>query len=174
MRYHAAILLNLLVPGTGLILLRREWLGVALAGLYGVLVQLGLWGCLVAPARMPTWLVVCSLAGGAVVWLAAQVLLRQRLPLLRNPELDKELSTLRDQAAEHAAKGSYDDAWAVLQVALAINDENLETNVQTAELMSTLGRFREARRAWHRVRQLDGEKVYRRRLAEALGDLPRR
>ena len=174
MRYQAAILLNLFVPGTGLILLRREWLGAALAGLYGVLVQLGLWGCLVEPARMPAWLVTCGLAGGAVVWLAAQLLLRRRLPVLRDPGIDQELHRLRNQAAEYLANGDYVGAWGVLQVALAINDEDLETGVQIAELMTSWGRFQQARRAWHRVEQLDRRRVHRKRSVEALACLPRR
>jgi hypothetical protein len=174
MRQHAAIILNLLVPGTGLILLRREWLGVALAGLYGVLVQLGLWGCLIEPARMPTWLAACGLLGGGSVWLAAQLLARQRLSQVRNPELVNELAKLRDQACEHVSNGRYEEAWSVLRVALAINDEDLGTVVQVAELMTTLGRWREARRAWHHVEQLDDERIYRRRLVDALGRLPAR
>ena len=44
MRKAIAIWMNLLVPGTGLILLRREWLGLAMAMLFCVCAQVGLWG----------------------------------------------------------------------------------------------------------------------------------
>ena len=171
MRYQVAIALNLFVPGTGLILARREWLGATLAALFGVLVQLGLWGCLIEPARMPTWLVVACLAGGALVWLTAQYLLRQRLVLMRDPGVQEELARLRDQAAEHMANGGYKDAWAVLQVALAIDDEDLDSNVQTAELLAALGRIAQARKAWRRVAQLDRRGLYRGRTFEALNRL---
>ena len=154
MRCQAAIVLNLFVPGTGLILARREWLGVALAALFGVLVQLGLWGCLIEPARVPIWLAGACLAGGALVWLAAQYLLRRRLVLMRNPGVQEELARLRDQAAGHMANGGYKEAWAAVQVALAIDDEDLDSNVQTAELLAALGRISEARKAWRRVAQL--------------------
>jgi hypothetical protein len=170
-RYQAAIVLNLLVPGTGLILVRREWLGAALAALFGVLVQTGLWGCLIEPARMPTWLVAACLAGGTLVWLAAQYLLRQRLVLMRDPGVQRELARLRDQAAGHMANGVYKDAWAVLQVALAIDDEALDSNVQAAELLAALGRIAEARKAWRRVAQLDHGGLYRGRMLEALDRL---
>ncbi|UCG32113.1 MAG: hypothetical protein JSU68_10650 [Phycisphaerales bacterium] len=171
MRYQTAIVLNLFVPGTGLILARREWLGIALAALFGVLVQLGLWGCLIEPARVPTWLVATCLAGSALVWLAAQYLLRQRLVLMRNPDVQEELTRLRDQAADHLANGGYKDAWATLQVALAIDDEDLDSNVLVAELLAALGRVDEARKAWRRVAQLDRGGVCRGRTVEGLDRL---
>jgi tetratricopeptide (TPR) repeat protein len=170
-RCQAAIVLNLFLPGTGLILARREWLGVTLAALFGVLVQLGLWGCLIEPARVPAWLAAACLAGGALVWLAAQYQLRQRLVQMRDPGVQEELARLRDQAAGHVANGGYKEAWAVLQVALAIDDEDLDSNVQTAELLAALGRVGEARKAWRRVAQLDRGGVYSGRTLEALDRL---
>jgi hypothetical protein len=173
-RYQAAVILNLLIPGTGLIVTRREWLGASLAGLFGLIVQLGLWGCLIEPSRMPSWLVATCLGGGALVWLAAQYLLRQRLILMRNPEVARELGRLRDQAAERVAEGNYQQAWAALQLAVAIDDEDLATNVQVADLLAILGRFSEARQAWQRVSRLDRQGQYGARMIEALDRLPDR
>jgi len=174
MRKRAAIILNLVIPGTGLILARREWLGAALAILYGVLLELGLWGCLIEPARVSRWAAVAFLFGAVVVWIAAQVLLGRRLPDLSNPQIEHEIERLREQVIGLISGQQYEQAWDTLRVALSANDEDLETQVLSAELLTALGRFPTARRAWRRVEQLDRFGAHRRRLADALSRLPGR
>lgn len=174
MRRQAAIIVNLFIPGAGLILLRREWLGAALALLFGVLVELGLWGCLIEPARTPLWSAVVCLVGGASVWLWGQVLLRRRMVEVSAPEIGAEVERLRDQAAEQMARERYEEAWGSVRMALSIDDEDVETNVLCADLLTVLGRFDEARRSWLAVEQLDGAGLYRRRVSEALQRLPSR
>ena len=174
MRKRAAIVLNLLIPGTGMIVARREWLGAALAILYGVLLELGLWGCLIEPMRVSKWAAVAFLFGAAIIWIAGQVLLGRRLPDLSNPQIEREIERLREEVIALTSGQQYEQAWATLRMALSADDENLETNVLTAELMTALGRFSAARRAWRRVEQLDRLGTYRRHLAEALSRLPGR
>ena len=64
----SAILLNVLVPGSGLVILRREWLGLCLALLYGLLAQTALWGVWLIPISIPRLVVVGSAISAAAVW----------------------------------------------------------------------------------------------------------
>jgi hypothetical protein len=171
MRARAAIALNLLLPGSGLILLRREWLGAAVAVLFGLLTEVGIWGCLIAPAAVPTWVVTASLVAAGVLWLGAQVLLRRQLATFETPAVRRELEHLRRQAAQLLAAGDTDQALDTLAVALALNDEDLESLVQQAELLTRLGRTHDAQRVWRQIRQLDRTHRYLPRAADPAGEL---
>ncbi len=174
MRARAAILLNLLLPGSGLILLRREWLGAAIAVLFGLLAEVAIWGCLIAPASLPTWTVTASLIAAAVIWLAAQFLLRRQLAAFDTPAVGRELEHLRRQAAQLLAAGRPDQALETLALALALNDEDVETLVQQADLLQRLGRADDAKRIWRQVRRLDRAHRYTPPDADAAADLPAR
>ena len=172
MRSQAAIWVNVLIPGAGLIILRREWLGLTVALLFGVLAASGIWGCLITPASVGTWSVGLLLAGAALIWLGGQFLLRRQLAVFSDPSLAGEVERLRQQAADSASAGDYSQALSMLRLALSLNDEDLDTLVQEADLLTALGRFREARRAWRQVERLDRRQRYRRRIVEALQRLP--
>jgi Flp pilus assembly protein TadD len=70
------------------------------------------------------------------------------------------------------ANEAYAEALDILQVAMTLSDEDVAANIQWAELMTLMGRFRQARRAWRRVLQLDRTGQHRRRTTEALAALP--
>ncbi len=73
----AALILNLLLPGTGLILRRREWLGLALSLLFGICCNVALAGRLIAPAAIPGWLTMLAIVMAAATWLWGQVLFKR-------------------------------------------------------------------------------------------------
>ena len=172
MRSQAAIWVNVLIPGAGLIILRREWLGSTVALLFGMLAGSGIWGCLITPASVGAWTVGLMLTGAALIWLGGQVLLRRQLAVFNDPSRAREVERLRQQAADSASAGNYTEALSMLRLALSLNDEDLDTLVQQADLLTALGRFREARRAWRQVEWLDRRRHYRRRVVEALQHLP--
>lgn len=172
MRKWLAIGCNIIVPGTGFIVLQREWLGVSIALVFAMLATVGLWSVFITPASVPDWLAASSLAGAAACWLLAQHVLRTPLRRFRDPAVLREVTRLREQAAERAAGGDYAGADELLNVALTLDDEDVETNLQLAELLTIVGRFGPARRAWLRVGRLDREGAYRRHVAEALRRLP--
>jgi len=174
MRTWLAILCNIAVPGSGLILLQKEWLGVTLSLLFGLAATAGLWAVFITPASVPGWLAGASLTAAAVCWMGGQYVLRSRLRTFGDPAIAREVRALREQATQRAAWGDYEEAGNLLSVALALDDEDLETNVQLAELLTLLGRFEPARRAWLRVGRLDRRGAYRRHVAEALDQLPAR
>ena len=172
MRRRLAIACNLVVPGSGLIVLRREWLGLAVAVLFGVLAEVALLGGLIVPATVPAWVTTLCLSAAVFVWLGAQWRLVARLRVADGPALQGELTSLRERAAAAAAGRSFSQAGDILRVALTLNDEDLPCNVQWAELMTLMGRFPQAERAWNRVLRLDHTGEYRRQALEALASLP--
>lgn len=97
--FRAAIILNLFLPGTGLILRRREWLGLSLAVLFGVCCNVAIAGWLIAPAAIPGWLTMFAVLLAAVTWLAAQVLFKRRGEVLGRREAAlEELLAEADEA----------------------------------------------------------------------------
>jgi hypothetical protein len=162
---------NLLVPGAGLIVVRREWLGLAVALLYTLLAQIGLVGILIVPLLVPRWLVITALGAAGAVWLVSQWLFLQASARLRDPASAEEIASLRQRAGEAVDAGDYQTAMQLLSLAGELDDEDLDTIVARANVLTLLGRFREARSDWHRVRRLDHSGRFTDETAAALGRL---
>jgi hypothetical protein len=172
MRTAVCILLNSLVPGGGLILLRRERLGVSLALCFCAAGELAILGEWLLPASVPRWVTLPGLATACGVWIVAQALLWSRLRTLSDPGLAEQKSTLIQLAREAMGDGIYVNARVALESALALDDEDLAANVLWARWLMTMGRFPDARRAWLRVEQLDRHDEYSRESMAALRQLP--
>jgi membrane protein implicated in regulation of membrane protease activity len=173
MRTRLAIAFNLFVPGAGLILLRREWLGVSAALLFGILAEVAVLGTLVLPATVPPWMTTLCLSAAVFVWLGAQWRLWVRIRSATGPALERQMAALVERAAEAVARRAYAEATELLQVAMTLDDEDLPASIRWAELMTLMGRFGQARRAWRRVLQLDRSSGrHRRQALEALASLP--
>jgi tetratricopeptide (TPR) repeat protein len=161
LRAKAAILVNLLVPGAGLIILQREWLGVSMALLFVVLAQLGISGLWIVPEDVPRWQAVLSMAGAGLVWLAAQLLALTRYRTSVSPVVQREIDELRARAEAAMQAGDLAEARQTLQLALNLNDEDLPTLALYAQVLGRLGEARDARRSWRRVRALDRHGEFR-------------
>jgi hypothetical protein len=74
--------LNLIIPGTGLLLAGRVRSGVLTAFIFGAAAEFFLIGTLIAPAAVPRQLTIAAAVAAAVIWAAAQWGLRN---VLRNP-----------------------------------------------------------------------------------------
>ena len=83
-RLLMAVIMNLTVPGTGLILLGRAWLGFAVAVWFGLAVEVAVCGKLIAPATTSWALTVASAILGVSAWLLGQGLLAARLLQLKD------------------------------------------------------------------------------------------
>jgi hypothetical protein len=165
-----AWLLNLLLPGTGLILRRREWLGFLVAVVFGLLGNLALAGLLIAPEALPGWLIRSALGGAGLVWISAQAMLWRQgvLAAARARGLELILQQARAALAAHDAEG----ARLCLESGLALDDESVEVHVLWARLFTIEGDDSGRQRAWRRVLELDLRRVYRAEAIAALG--PRR
>ena len=172
MRKSIAPWINLAVPGAGLVLLRREWLGLVLAVLFCFCAQIALWGLLIVPASIPGWITGSALAGAVLTWIGAQYTLIIRLRRAFGPGIAREIVHLCRSAEEAIAAGAYDRGEELLLVALTLNDEDPRVNTLWAQLMTALGRFRHAHRAWKRVVQVTCDGAERRQAVEALAALP--
>ena len=174
-RFRFAIPLNVLLPGSGLILARRSWLGFVLALLFTGCAQVTLWGAWIAPEMVSSPLLAAAAGGGALLWLAAQGLLLRQLRRIPNPtDHRSQLATCFALADQAVVEGRFAEARGALDVALTVDDENPETYAKLARLTAKVGRYGEARRAWRTVADLDREGRYHREMVQALEHLPYR
>lgn len=167
-RFWPAIVINLLVPGTGLIALGRVWLGVAVALWFGLGAEVAICGTVLAPMSFPPWVTVTGGGLAVAAWLAGQGLLIGRVRFLRDPNLPTELKALRELAEQALARGDLAAARSSLVVALSIDDADVPTRILWARLLSRKGSAARARRAWLEAQQLDTQQIYSAEIRQAL------
>ena len=167
-RRVCAFAANLIAPGAGLVILRRDALGVSLVVLFAILAQVAIWGILLVPSSIPDPVSVAAFVGAGVVWLAAQWMAHNQARRALGVEVERELALLRDRVARAIEDERFADARDLLGIGLQINDEDLDLNVQTARLLMLDGQLPEARRAWRRVVDLDRAGQYREEAKAAL------
>lgn len=150
---------NLLVPGAGLILARREWLGLLLALLFGLCAQAAIAGHFLAPAGIPRWFTIAATVAAVLVWIAAQAVLARRIRWLKSPDARSQFDALLNESRDALARDDVDTARAALAGALEIDDEHLDANADLARLTSRTNP-RAAARFWRRVAALDKNRRY--------------
>jgi hypothetical protein len=171
-RRRWALSLNVIAPGVGLIILRREWFGLTLTILFVILAQTGVYGLLYhGPGLSPV------VAGGAaaaaiVVWVFAQWLVWTRAARVLGAGARRRIRVLLEQAEQAVEARRYADAIELLGVAVAINDEEVNVRLALARLLTVMGHFGEARRAWEAVLDLDVGGALRAEAVAALARLP--
>lgn len=152
---------NLVAPGSGLIVLRREWLGLTLSFLFVLLAQIGVVGLLLWPATIPNRLARVAAVLAAVIWSGSQWLLLRRRRSATGDAAEREIRLLCQRASDALGGGRLAEAGDWLRAALKINDEHLLANRKWAELAARTGRTHEAVGAWRRVLQLERDPVAR-------------
>jgi hypothetical protein len=70
-------LLNIFLPGVGLILAGRDWLGFLLAIVFGICGNVALAGWFIAPIAIPVWLTRIAGAMTVLAWICSQILLKR-------------------------------------------------------------------------------------------------
>jgi len=149
-----AIVFDLLVPGAGLIVLRREWLGMAVATLFALLVAIGLGGLVLMPAIVPHVACVGGLVAAGGVWCASKWLLIRWANLACGPRAQERIARMIRTADAEIEAGRLAEARDMLQAAFILNDENVEVLARLARLAGELGDDRAARKRWTRVARL--------------------
>lgn len=172
MRSTLCIALNVFMPGTGLVLAKRERWGTALALFFCVAGQVVIYGAWLTPASIPKAMTALAAAAMVVIWLTAQAKLYTRLSQLTSPDLESQIRDLIVLSKEAIEDGVYVNARLALESALTLDDEHVQVNVLWARLMTLMGRFPEARRTWKRVLELDKDGRYGREAESALQELP--
>ncbi len=125
-RGRRAQVINLFIPGAGLILLRRTWLGLALALLFslsGHVVIAGLW---IAPLAVPRVVLGAVMVAAVLVWALTQWLVRVRIRLVLGGDARHALALLRDRAIETMQAGRYEESAGLIRQALRIDGADPE------------------------------------------------
>lgn len=165
--------LNVLVPGSGLIVLRQDRLGGVLASVFAAGALLGLWGFWIVPGSIPMPLATAGGVGAVGVWVASQWLVWRRMRRVLGNTARRRLERCCELAADATANRRLNVAGAHLREALRLNDEVTHVRVQWASLLVRLGRFAEARAAWEAVLDLDEAGSFHREAVAALERLPK-
>ena len=173
-RLRIAIALNFILPGSGLILAQREWLGFMLAVVFTTGAQITVFGTWIAPEAVAGWLTAAGAGLAAAIWVAGQCLLRNSIRSRTGQAREDQISTCFALADEAIKLGRYDEACGAIDVAMTVDDENPETYARLARLSALIGEYDGARKAWHKVAELDRRSVFRWEMADALDRLPYR
>jgi len=158
---HAGLwLLNLLVPGAGLIVSGSRLAGSVLALLF----TLCACGAIAANYLFPDdfsqrWrLLLAGAAGG--VWVGTQLRLAQLLSEGRfEAHLAERRAALR-QAHQLLAAEKLDEAWRVISEIAHLASSDLLVAYRMAQIATARGDAAAAREAWQRVRTLDTHRIY--------------
>jgi len=158
--------LNILIPGCGLIVLKREWLGFFVAAFFGLCGNAALAGWLIAPDALPKWLVVFIALVTAATWIGAQLLLasRQRDIVRRQEGLSRILLDARNALDT----GNLDSARAHLENGCDLDEESVEWHVLWARVCTRDGDLVAGQQAWSRVLKLDIQRQYHSEARQAL------
>ncbi len=162
-------LLNVIIPGAGLIIRRREWLGLALAVVFAICGNVAIAALLIAPAAVPRWLTIPAISLGAASWILAQYLCHRQGRILARTA--RGLADLLARARDAIDESDWAQAHDALQSGMALDDENVEVHVRMARLHDRLGEHEAMRAEWRRVLVLDRGKQF---LAEARKSLSAR
>lgn len=171
-RFITPTALNALVPGTGLVVLGRTWLGLLVALGFTLAAELAIIGLLVAPAGVPPLISWGALVAAAVFWTVGQALLAGRVRLLRSDGLPRELAILRRLARRAMGRGDFTGAAAAISVALSLDDSDPATHVQRARLLSITSTESKARKAWTMADRLDNHQEHAEEIRDRLKTPP--
>lgn len=148
-----AWLFNVVLPGSGLIIRRREWLGFSLAVVFGLCGNVALAGWLIAPAAVPFWLTMLAVGLSGLSWVASQLLLHRQVVSLRRRAMG--LGVLLREARSALEAGDTKSAHLALESGAALDDENVELHVLRARLCALEHDHTGASAAWRHVLKLD-------------------
>lgn len=160
-RMPKVLLLNALVPGAGLVVLRREWLGLATSILFAVFALIFIFSRWITPSDIPGWASYLALIGLVLVWAGSQAFVVQRGRFLGDPDLVAEIAHLRQEGDAAIRAGDLQEAHRVLLVALNLDDEDAETWLLWSQLMEQQGNSKAARTGWKRVLRLGRKEEHR-------------
>lgn len=136
------MLLNLVIPGAGLVALRREWLGLSVAVWFSVALNSAVLGMWVLPSEMPMWFV---LGGGTLAMVAhflSQMWFVRQANLILSPQLEEDLTELCDRCRAAIDDQDFRTANRLLDMARRLNDEHPEAAVLRSKLLDIQGNRR--------------------------------
>lgn len=152
--------MNVVSPGSGLVLAGEGAAGVVVSLLFVTLAGLALFANLVAPDDFsPTWRAL--LIGGAIgIFVGAQLRLSARVARLRKDKAAAVRRAALTAAREALLAGEPARAWEALSPLEGAFESDLLVAYRVAQVLTLHGRPADAYRAWQRVRRLDRHNLY--------------
>lgn len=170
----AALALNTLVPGAGVISLGETLNGLLLGLSFTLLCNWWIWATWILPDEFAPGARILLGACTALIYLAVQLaaarVLRRNAAGRATEARRRALSTSKRLLAQDDPRG----AWTALLPVVHHADHDVLIAYRAAQVLTAAGDATRARRAWERVRALDRHHVYRAQIAQgtaALGDL---
>jgi len=154
---HPAVLwmVNLLVPGAGLVLLGRLATGVLLGMVWGSALAALVVATLVWPDAVAAGRLVGVLAAAAVVYVGAQVVLYVRWRAAGQHVVSDQRDEAFREALVATLQGRLDDAEDLCRALLRADPDDVEATLHLAALARKRGRRGAALRCLRRARYLD-------------------
>ncbi len=159
-------LINLVIPGGGLILIGSETIGVLVALLFTAATNFAIAALLLIPDDVsPTWRGL-SLGVAIGTYLGAQIRYAQTVRHTRaRGALELRRAALREARCALLA-GRAEEAWRVLQPLVEQAESDLVVAYRLAQVLTARGGGAAALAAWRRVRRLDRHRIYRQEVTE--------
>lgn len=171
-------LVNLLIPGSAIILVGGPLFGALLAVLFAAAASFAIWALWIIPDSVAPWMTGVALATAAGAFVAAQLQLAQSL---RRRTLQRSADARRrilEAVCRSIDAGAYQDALAALQPLDRAAHGDLLIAYRIAQVLTLARNVSGARAAWRRLRAIDIHHIYRdeiesyERLLDTSGDEP--
>lgn len=153
--------INWWLPGVGLILAHRLWLGLTIGLLFTLLANMLIWGVLIVPEDMPPFFLMISAGLFLLTYCGAQYLLARDIRLRHLAERKADRHRLLEEITLHLAAGDTDRALLCAEQLTSLADDDLLAALRVAQTLTVARDAPRGIEAWMRVRRLDIQAVYR-------------
>ncbi len=156
----AARVVNLLLPGGGLILIGHVWAGATVALLFAAFANVAIGAALIFPDDVQPWQggLAIGLAGG--VYAGAQIRLALTLRQSRRDEAAARRRRVLTEVRELMRDGEHRRALDALAALEPAAPTDLLVAYRKAQVLTEMGDPQAAAAAWERLRELDRHKIY--------------
>jgi hypothetical protein len=161
MRLSIVGVLNLLVPGLGIIWHGRIAGGLALGVVFAACANLAVCSVLLIPDDLPGWAPPLAIGLAAGAYVGCQVQFVRSARQHRNAERERIRRVALSTVRESLEQGDYAGGLAALAPISHLAAHDLLVAYRTAQVLSGLGDAQAARTAWQQVRALDRHHIYR-------------
>lgn len=157
---------NWWLPGVGLILAHRLWLGLVIGVLFTLLANLLIWGAAIVPDSVPRIFLFLTGLFLVATYAGAQFLLWRDIRRRQLAARKAERTRILNQAVEFLTQGDLARACMCVEALLPYAEDDLMVAVRIAQTLTAAQDAPRGIEAWMRVRRLDVQAVYRREAEE--------
>lgn len=158
----AARLINLVIPGGGLILIGSEVVGTLIALLFAVVANFAVAAGLLFPDDLSATARNLGIGVALGTYLGAQIRYAQTVRYRREVGQERQRRAALHAARAALERGRADEAWQALEPIADRAEDDLLVAYRVAQVLTARGAGRDAATAWQRVQRLDRHRIYRR------------